>query len=426
MNNLNVKKPHLFVKITIQVCLLVLLMVALVRVLPTEAKSQWRRPNFESGEIIVSLQPWASIHFFNWLYGTKTKGKIAGTNQYLLDLATGVGVQGKLAQINGDPQVIFAGPNFTYEHAEVRQRSQAFVDQRSQAFLDGDSPVNFYGQPAVLRLHLTEAQRISRGVGVRVAVIDTGIDLNHPIFAGRISYPNYDFVDNDAYPQEVMGGAGAGHGTFVAGLIALTAPGAVIMPLRAFDSDGSGTSFDIAKAIRYAVDNGAQVINMSFGLKERDSLVLNAIGYASSRVYMVASAGNDDANSLHFPAERKNSTVAVTSTDAHDIKAPFANYNRDTKVSAPGVNLYSAYPGGLWATWSGTSFSTALVTGEAALVLSLKPTLDRTAMNTVIISSGVNIDTLNPAYTGLLGSVRIDFLDAVNRALGITQSRLIK
>jgi subtilisin family serine protease len=420
MKNLNVKKPHLFVKITIQVCLLALLMVALVRVLPTEARSQWRRPNFESGEIIVNLQPWASINFFNWLYGTKTKEKIPGTSQYLLELAAGVGVQGKLAQINGDPQVIFAGPNFTYEHAEVRQRSQAFIDQRSQAFIDGDSPVNFYGQPSVLRLHLTEAHRMSSGVGVRVAVIDTGIDLNHQLFAGRIIYPNYDFVDNDAYPQDVMGGAGSGHGTFVAGLIALTAPGAVIMPLRAFDPDGSGTSFNIAKAIRFAADNGAHILNMSFGLKEQDTLVLNALGYASSRVYMVAAAGNDDANTLHFPAEKKNFTLAVTSTDANDLKAPFANYDRDTKVSAPGVDIYSAYPGGLWATWSGTSFSTALVTGEAALLLSLKPTLDRTMMNTVISSSGINIDALNPAYTGLLGRVRIDYLDAVNRALGVT------
>jgi subtilisin family serine protease len=267
MKNLNVKKPHLFVKITIQVCLLALLMVALFQGLSPVVNAQWGKPNFESGEIVVSLQPWADINAFNARYGTKTKDRMPGTKQYLLTFSASTGILGKLILMNFDPRVIFAGPNFIYQHAEVRQRSQAFIDQRSQAFIDGDSPVNFYGQPSVLRLRLTEAHQISRGRGVRVAVIDTGIDLNHQLFAGRIIYPNYDFVDDDAYPQEVMGGIGAGHGTFVAGLIALTAPEAVIMPLRAFGPDGSGTTFNIAKAIRFAADNGAQVLNMSFGLK---------------------------------------------------------------------------------------------------------------------------------------------------------------
>ncbi len=408
-----VKKPGSFFEITIRFCLQVLLMVSLFPVLSIQVKGQ----GFQSGEIIVSFVPGADIYAFNARYGTRIKEKIRGTDQYLLSIPMDVTVIGKLVQITGDPRVLFASPNYKYQHAEVRQRSQAFLDQRSQAFIDRQSPINFYGQPPVLRLHLAEAHLISQGRGVRVAVIDTGIDFNHPLFAGRIMSPNFDFVDNDAYPQEVMGGIGSGHGTFVAGLITLTAPRALIMPLRAFGPDGVGTTFTIAKAIRFAVDNGAQVINMSFGLLDNDALMLNALGYASQRVFMVAAAGNDNNNTLHFPAERKNMTLAVTSTDANDIKAAFANYNRDTKVSAPGVNLYSAYPGGLWATWSGTSFSTALVTGEVALLLYLNPNLDRLAMNTLITNSGVSINSLNPAYIGLLGQVRIDYLDAVIRTL---------
>jgi subtilisin family serine protease len=250
--------------------------------------------------------------------------------------------------------------------------------------------------------------------------LDLGVEqiaFNHPAFAGRILYPNFDFVDNDGNPQEVMGGTGSGHGTFVSGLVALTAPGSLIMPLRAFGPDGSGTSFNLAKAIRFAADNGAQVINMSFGLLDRDKLIEDALEYAYQRVYMVAAAGNDNLNSLHFPAERKSKTLAVTSTDVRDLKAAFSNFNRDVQVSAPGVDLYSAYPGNRWAIWSGTSFSTALVTGEAALVLQLNPNLNRTAMNALMTNSGVNIDALNPAYAEMLGQVRIDFLDAVNRTL---------
>lgn len=411
MIKMNVTKTRLFTAIIALLCLA----AAVLSTNSFRVKAQGDR--FRDGEIVVGLIPGADVNAFNARYGTTIREQLAGTDQYLLGLAPGVEVEDKLAEIAGDPDVAFSGPNFFFKHAEVRQRSQAYIDQRSQAYIDGQSPVNFFGQPSVLRLRLAEAQRITRGWGVRVAVIDTGVDFNHPLFAGRIAYPNYDFVDNDGNPQEIPGGIGYGHGTFVSGLISLTAPGATIMPLRAFSSDGSGTSFNIAKAIRFATDNGAQVINMSFGLLERDKLIEDALEYAYQRVYMVAAAGNDNLDSLHFPAERKSKTLAVVSTDAADIKAAFSNFNRDAQVAAPGVDIYSAYPGNRWALWSGTSFSTALVTGEAALLLQLNPNLNRTAMNTVITNSGVSIDALNPAYAGKLGRVRIDYLDAVNRTL---------
>lgn len=375
------------------------------------------------GEIVVGMIPGADTKAFNARYGTTIRDHIAGTDQYLIGLPPGVEVENKLAEIAGDPNVAFSCPNFSFKPAEVRQRSKPQIDQRSQAYIDDKSPVNFYGQPSALRLHLTEAQRISRGWGVRVAVIDTGVDFNHPLLAGRIAYPNYDFVDNDGDPQEVPGDIGYGHGTFVSGLILLAAPGAAIMPLRAFSSDGSGTSFNIARAIRFATDNGAQVINMSFGLLERDELIEDALEYAYQRVYMVAAAGNDNLDILHFPSERESKTLAVVSTDAADIKAVFSNFNRDAQVAAPGVDVYCAYPENRWALWSGTSFSTALVTGEAALLLQLNPKLNRSAMNTVITNSGVSIDSLNPAYARKLGRVRVDYLAAVTRVLLGIRSR---
>ena len=372
--------------------------------------------NFNEGELIVALKPGVDVNAFNARHATTVKESLEGVNQYLLSLPGGVKVQDKLREIMGDSETAFALPNAKFQPAEVRQRSQAFLDQRSQAFLDGASPLDFYGQPSMARLHLVEAQQWSRGGGVRVAVIDTGLDFEHPLFAGRIAYPNFDFVDNDNAPDEVMGGTGSGHGTFVAGLISLTAPGATIMPLRAFGPDGAGTSFNIAKAIRYAADNGAQIINMSFGLLERDKLIDDALGYASGKVYMISAAGNDDQNFLHFPAQIKDKTLAVTSTDDGDHKAVWANFNRDVQVAAPGVELYSAYPGNRWATWSGTSFSTALVTGEAALALALNPGLNQSAMTDVLTHSGTNLDALNPNYARMLGSVRIDFQAAVQLA----------
>jgi thermitase len=228
-------------------------------------------------------------------------------------------------------------------------------------------------------------------------------------------------VDDDGNPSDEQDGAASGHGTFVAGLIALTAPDAKIMPLRAFSSDGRGTSFDIARAIRFATDEGVDVINMSFGMLEDDKLIKDALKYARPRVYLVASAGNDNLNTIQFPADMGNFTLSVTSTTTDDTKATYANYNSRMEAAAPGVSLYSAYPGERWAWWSGTSFSTALVTGEAALLLSLNPSLKSENLNRIIILSGIDIDSLNPQYKNKLGR-RIDYRAAIKMLLNSPQT----
>jgi subtilisin family serine protease len=371
---------------------------------------------FQAGQIVVGLIPGADINAFNARHQTTIIEQIAGTDDYLLAIPPGTKVEDKVNETGLDAEAAFSGPNFNFKSPEVRQSSVAFVDQSSVAFVDGQSPPKFYGQPALANLHLTEARNITRGAGVRVAVIDTGLDFNHPLFAGRLAYPVFDFVDNDGTPTDEPGGRGFGHGTFVSGLITLAAPDAQLMPLRVFGRDGQGTSFNIAKAIRYATDNGAQVINMSFGLLQEDKLIKDMLSDVYEQVYMVASAGNDNQNAIHYPAAEKSKTFSVTSVSNNDVKAAFANYNTDIQGCAPGVSLYSAWPGGRWATWSGTSFSTALVTGEAALLLAVNPEANRSLLNQTIVNSGVNIDPLNPNFKGRLGT-RIDYYAAVNLML---------
>jgi subtilisin family serine protease len=366
----------------------------------------------QADQIVVSLVPGTDIKAFNTRYGTTLVDRLPGTFRFLLRIAKNSTVTNTLSKMAGDPQILAAGPNKNYKNGEVLQRSEAFLDQRSEAFIDSTLSVNFYGQEATLDMHLQEAHVFTRGNGVVVAVIDTGIDFSHPVFAGRIATPYYDFFSNDTTPQDEAGGAGYGHGTFVAGLIALTAPGAKIMPLRAFASDGIGSSFDIARAIQFAVDNGADVINMSFGSRESDSFVDDAMNYASGKAFLVAAAGNDNLNQLHYPG-MSNKTLCVAATDATDRKAAFSNYHRDVDASAPGVNIYSTYPGGRYATWSGTSFSTPLVSGQAALLLQLNLNLDHRVLSSIITSSGLNLDPLNPNYVRALGT-RSDYLNAVN------------
>lgn len=418
MKSLKPKLPQPSVASLALACSMIFALSAIFAALPSEAQVQSGfKDGFQSNEIIVSLVPGSDINEFNAQFGTSFKDQIPGSNQYLLSLPAGISVADKLEEVAKSLDLEFSGPNFNFQSAEIRQRSQAFIDQRSQAFIDGQSPVNFYGQAPLRNLHLPEAQQISRGYGVKVAVIDTGIDFAHPLFAGRIAHPVYDFVDNDFNPTDEPGGAGYGHGTFVSGLIALTATGAQIMPIRAFDQNGFGTTFNVAKAIRFAADNGAQITNMSFGLLEKDKLIDEAITYAHNKTFQVAAVGNDNVASLHFPSLRKAKAFGVASTNDNDTKAAFSNFGREVQVAAPGVNLYSAYPGNRWAYWSGTSFSTALVSGEAALLLQLNPKLNRSAMNTILTNSGVAINALNPTYAGKLGSVRIDFLSAVKRTL---------
>ncbi len=370
--------------------------------------------SFRPNEINVNLAVGVDIATINARYGTTTLEKIPGTNLYRLQLPAATTVEQFKAQVEFDLAIDFAEPNYNYQSPEVRQTTHAFTDQTTHAFTDGDSPGNFFGQQPVMNLHLKEAHNYSRGLGVRVAVIDTGIDFSHPLFANRIAYPVADFVDNDGNPNDQLGGFATGHGTFVSGLIALTAPQAGIMPIRAFSNDGFATSFNIAKAIRFATDNNVQIVNMSFGLLTQDYLIKDAIEYASDQnVVLIGAAGNDNANKIHFPAFRSN-VIAVTSTGAGDVKAPFANFDSAVDVSAPGVDIYSAYPGNRWAWWSGTSFSTPLVAGEAALLLSLNPSVNPGKLSNTITSSGVNPDRFNPSYKGKLGGVRIDYLAAVN------------
>src|SRR5262249_18370728 len=120
---------------------------------------------------------------------------------------------------------------------------------------------------------------------------------------------------------------------------------------------------------------------------------------------------------LHSPASNSNRTIAVASTTSKDVKSSFSNYDVLVRASAPGGDLYSAFPGRRWASWSGTSFSTALVTGEATLLLAINPRASRTLLNQTISSSGININPLNPSYSGKLGR-RIDFRAAVEMMLG--------
>lgn len=367
-------------------------------------------PQRDGGEVICQLKPGRSALTVARRHNLRLVGDLED-DFYVFSYSSPANAWQVISQLRADSEVRSAEPNYWVRVPEVEQRSVAFLDQRSVAFLDGLSPTDYFGQYALTLIRAKEAQAIAQGEGVTVAVIDTGVDASHPAIAARRLVSGYDFVDKDGNPAEVAGGMAYGHGTMVAGIIGLVAPRAQLMPIRAFDPDGVGKISEVATAVRFAVRQGADVINMSFGIPGGTvpPVLRAAIDYAARRsVVLVASAGNDNTSSPEYPALDKDA-LAVAATDNADVKAPFSNFGSHIDVSAPGVSIYSAFPGGRFGWGSGTSYAAAFVSGEAALVISA----GRSNVRWAILQSAVNIDRLNPGYAGLLGRGRIDVLGAV-------------
>lgn len=281
-------------------------------------------------------------------------------------------------------------------------------------------------------LDAAQAKATNRGAGVKVAVVDTGVDLNHTGLQGALAPASEwkDFVDGDALPQDegTLGNGAAGHGTAVAGLVLQVAPGATILPLRVLSADGSGDALSVAQAIDYAVSKGANVINLSLGSDARLAVVKSAIDRATAAgVYVVSSGGNDNRNGLTYPAADADLggpagdyALSVGSVNALDVKSGFANYANDLELSAPGEAIYTFAPGDRVAPWSGTSMSAPLASGGVALALGESLRVARKDVPRKMKDSAFDLYKLplNSGYKDLLGKGRLDlkkFLDAAIR-----------
>ncbi|MFD8142808.1 type VII secretion-associated serine protease mycosin [Streptomyces sp. NPDC059708] len=225
----------------------------------------------------------------------------------------------------------------------------------------------------------------TRGAGVRVAVIDSGVDRVNPQLAGALdTAAGRDFLD--------PGGDGThdtvGHGTKVAGLIAARpragtgfvglAPEATVIPIRQNDGRGAARPADLARAIDHAVDHGAQVINVSQDTtapQSADSELARAVGRAVTRAVVVASAGNDGGDGVRrrtYPAAFPG-VLAVAASDRNDERAAFSQPGDFVGVAAPGVDVVSTVPGSGQCVDDGTSFSAPYVAGVAALLRAAHP-----------------------------------------------------
>lgn len=230
----------------------------------------------------------------------------------------------------------------------------------------------------VKRIGAGTVHATNKGTGIRVAVIDTGIDYTHPDLSGQVK-GGWDFVNNDSDPMDDYG-----HGTHVSGIIAAkdddvgvvgVAPNANLYALKTINSTGSGFIDDVVEALEWCMNNGIQAVNMSFGGMTGSPFLETACDKAyQAGIVLVASAGNGGktdgtGDTVCYPA-KYDSVIAVAATDSSDIRAGFSSTGSAIEIAAPGDCIYSTYPFGVvYANRSGTSMAAPHVTGTVALML---------------------------------------------------------
>ncbi len=324
------------------------------------------------------------------------------------------------------------------------------------------------------QINLPDAWNFTTGSPeVVVAVLDTGIDINHPDLKNNIWVNKYEVPDNgfdddrNGYIDDVNGwnfveknndviGSEEGtffgddvisHGTVITGLIGAAGDNNLfgagvnwrvrIMPVRTIDNYGSGSYDDIAKAIDYAAFNGADIISLSFVGYADDAGLYEALRRAYAKnILIVVAAGNNRADGTGFLEKNElypvcyreyadeNWLLGVTAVDKTDRLSAFANFGNCVDIAAPGENLYSTAMRtngengtGFIGPWSGTSFATPLVAGAAALLKSLQPDWTAKKLIATLLASADNIDKMNPKLLGLFGYGRLNIGAAVKMAI---------
>ena len=362
-----------------------------------------------------------------------------------------------LQVLRADPSVLFAELDYL-AHADLAPSS--FVGSNpGETFFEGldqaqtaDIPPNDPDLERQWYLEQIQAeqawQQTTGSADILIAVIDSGIQIEHPDLQGKIwtnpgeiagnhldddgnGYVNdvhgwhfYQSWNGDTYipAQDNQVADDFGHGTHITGILAATADNGIgitglswrsqVLPIKVLDANGVGAYSDIALGIRYAVDNGADIINLSLGGTEPSETLKDAVDYALKKGVLVVAAAGNTGKDLLYPAALPQ-VIAVGASDSQDNRASFSNTGPELDLVAPGTYIYSTWYRGNYFSKSGTSMAAPLVAGVASLVWARWPALDATEVAAKILQSADDVG--EPGFDPATGWGRLNANRAVLR-----------
>ena len=317
--------------------------------------------------------------------------------------------KGLIAHFQAMAEVEFAEPHYLYMTNETAPNDVLFESYQWNLPITGT----------------LEGWELSKGSGETIiAVLDTGVDLDHPDLRDRLT-GGLNLVNREAAPYDDVG-----HGTHVAGIIAASVNNAEgiagmtwygqVMPVKVLDSTGAGSAYSVAQGIIWATDNGAKVINMSLGNYADAQFLHDAVKYAYERdVVLVAASGNDNTEQPGYPAAYPE-VFAIGATDTTKNRAAFSNYGDYIDAAAPGVSIASTYPQNQYAALSGTSMASPHAAALAGLIRAYNPLLKNTEVMDIMRNTAVDLgEQGKDAY---FGYGQIDVANALNEVNRMNES----
>jgi thermitase len=302
------------------------------------------------------------------------------------------------------PGVVYAHPNYIYTANDLVIPDQSRVTPNDPYFAD---------QWYLPHIDVPEAWDIEKGsADTVIAVVDTGVNYNHEDLVGKVIL-GYDYVNGDADPIDDQG-----HGTAMAGLIAANTNNSLgiagicwdckVLAIKSMGSDGTGTTWNVAQGITYAVTHGAEVINLSLGGPGSDSTMEDAISTAyAQNIVVVAAAGNENTDAYHYPAALPH-VLSVAATDQTDGRLSSSNYGYWVNIAAPGYGLLTTSRGGGYENTCCTSGATAITSGIVGLVKDQNPSWSADQVMSRIACSADDISALNLGFEEFLGAGRVN------------------
>ncbi|MCB0366877.1 MAG: S8 family serine peptidase [Bdellovibrionaceae bacterium] len=376
------------------------------------AGTAWAQ-DYVPGEVIVRLKSQvgsqASYAFLGKAHSQKEmnlKRSWGKLNMHHFQVKPGQSVEQAVAELKSDPDVLYAEPNYIFRKSTDFEAERVYNRDQVMAIAQGDPTAAYETQIGLAEVYQS-MQSFSGDYRPIVAIIDTGLDVNHPVFVdSNALWINEDEIagngiddDGNGYVDDVNGYNFAynssnvwdddGHGTHVAGIVLkvgldimedpIDQSAIRIMALKFLDGSGMGTTSDAIEAIYYALNNGAVVLNNSWGGPSYSAALLDAVVATYDRgATFVAAAGNsatnNDAQPMYPATYNVPHVLSIAATTNLDYLAYFSNFGVGTvHVGSPGLNVLSTYPGGTWTQMSGTSMAAPFVSGIAALMKASAP-----------------------------------------------------